>query len=156
VTKVKLTDLLSLDFIETDIKGTTKESVIDEMIGKLDQGGAINSKRKFKKAILSREKESSTGIGFSIAIPHGKSKAVTKPAVVFGLNNEGVDWNSYDGTLAKLIFMIAVPEEAAGNEHLKILQMLSRKLMNEEYRDQLLSITSKEQAYNLLSQIEQN
>jgi fructose-specific phosphotransferase system IIA component len=150
---LELTDLLSLELIETDIKGCTKESVIDEMVEKLDQFGAINSKRKFKKSILSREKESTTGIGFSIAIPHGKSKSVVKPTVVFGLKKDGVDWESFDGTLAKLIFMIAVPEEAAGNEHLKILQMLSRKLMNEEFREQLLSIQTKEQAFELLSQI---
>jgi PTS system fructose-specific IIC component len=152
--EMKLTDLISLELIETDIKGSSKESVIDEMIEKLDQFGAINSKRKFKKAILAREKESTTGIGFSIAIPHGKSKAVVKPSVVFGVKKTGVDWESYDGTPAKLIFMIAVPEEAAGNEHLKILQMLSRKLMNEEYRERLLAIETKEQAYELLGQIE--
>lgn len=152
---MKLTDLLTLELIETNVQAASKESVIDEMIEKLDQAGAINSKRKFKKAIMKREKESTTGIGFSIAIPHGKSKAVTKPSVVFGLKKAGVDWESFDGTPAQLIFMIAVPEESAGNEHLKILQMLSRKLMNEEYREQLLSIETKEQAYDLLSQIEQ-
>jgi fructose PTS system EIIBC or EIIC component len=48
------------------------------------------------------------------------------------------------------------PEEAAGNKHLKVLQMLSRKLMNEEYCEQLLAITTKEEAIELLSQIEQN
>jgi fructose-specific phosphotransferase system IIA component len=151
---MKLTDLISLELIETDLKGNTKESVIDEMIDKLDQNGAIKSKRKFKKAIISREKESTTGIGMSIAIPHGKSKAVVKPTVVFGLKKAGVDWEAYDGTPAKLIFMIAVPEESAGNEHLKILQMLSRKLMNEEFREQLLSIETKEQAIELLGQIQ--
>lgn len=152
---MKLTDLLTLELIETNVQASSKESVIDEMIEKLDQAGAINSKRKFKKAIMKREKESTTGIGFSIAIPHGKSKAVTKPSVVFGLKKAGVDWESFDGTPAQLIFMIAVPEESAGNDHLKILQMLSRKLMNEEYREQLLSIETKEQAYDLLSRIEQ-
>lgn len=151
---MKLTDLIGLDLIETDIKGSSKESVIDEMIEKLEVVGAINSKRKFKKAIINREKESTTGIGFNIAIPHGKSKAVVKPSVVFGIKRDGVDWEAYDGTPAKLIFMIAVPEEAAGNEHLKILQMLSRKLMNEEYRNQLLSIETKEQALELLDQIQ--
>lgn len=151
---MKLTDLIGLDLIETDIKGSSKESVIDEMIEKLEVVGAINSKRKFKKAIINREKESTTGIGFNIAIPHGKSKAVVKPSVVFGIKRDGVDWEAYDGTPAKLIFMIAVPEEAAGNEHLKILQMLSRKLMNEEYRNQLLSIETKQQALELLDQIQ--
>ncbi|NRD76779.1 PTS sugar transporter subunit IIA [Bacillus sp. BRMEA1] len=151
---MKLTDLISLELIDTDVKGSSKESVIDEMIEKLEQSGGINSKRKFKKAILAREKESTTGIGFSIAIPHGKSKAVVKPSVVFGLKKSGVDWESYDGTPAKIIFMIAVPEDAAGNDHLKILQLLSRKLMNEEYRQQLLAVNTKEQAYELLGQIE--
>jgi PTS system fructose-specific IIC component len=151
---LKLTDILNLDLIEIDVKGNTRDSVIDEMIEKLDQNGAISSKRKFKKAILNREKESTTGIGFSIAIPHGKSNAVLKPSVVFGLKKEGVDWDSFDGSLAQLIFMIAVPEKSEGNEHIKILQMLSRKLMDEEYRNQLLSIQNKQQAYDLLSQVE--
>lgn len=151
---MKLTDLINMDLIETDVKGETKDAVIDELIEKLDRVGALLSKPKFKKAILAREKEGSTGIGLSIAIPHGKSNAVKRPHVAFGLKKEGVDWDSYDGTLAKLIFMIAVPEESAGNEHLKILQMLSRKLMNEEFREKLLSVTAKEEAFQLLSQIE--
>ena len=49
--------------------------------------------------------------------------------------------------------MIAVPKESEGNEHLKILQMLSRKLMDDNYRDRLLSVQTKEEAYNLLDEI---
>ncbi|BBW97815.1 hypothetical protein GsuE55_26480 [Geobacillus subterraneus] len=148
-----LSDLTSLELIDIELQGITKEQVIDELIGKLDRAGVIESARKFKKAIIKREKESSTAIGFSIAIPHGKSKAVIKPAVAFGLQKNGVDWDGLDGTPAKLIFMIAVPEESAGDEHLKILQMLARKLMDETFREQLLTVQTKEEAYNLLQTI---
>ncbi len=65
-----------------------------------------------------------------------------------------MDWKSADGSLANLVFMIAVPEESAGNEHLKILQMLSRKLMNEEFRASLINAQTTEEAYNLLEEIE--
>ncbi|MFY0759610.1 PTS fructose transporter subunit IIABC [Metabacillus dongyingensis] len=150
----KLTDITSLELIDVNLAGSTRDDVIDEMIQKLDDAGALNSTSDFKQAILNREQESSTGIGMNIAIPHGKSIAVKKPRVVFGLKKDGVDWKSLDGTDAKLIFMIAVPKDSEGNEHLKILQMLSRKLMDESYREQLLAVKTKEEAFQLLESIE--
>jgi fructose PTS system EIIBC or EIIC component len=149
----KLTDIMDLDLIDLDLEGSTRNEVIEEMINKLDYSGTLSSKGEFKQAIISREKESTTGIGMNIAIPHGKSESVKTPRVVFGLKRDGVDWNSLDGSEAKLIFMIAVPKHNEGNEHLKILQMLSRKLMDENYREQLLAVQTKEEAYKLLENI---
>lgn len=150
----KLTDITNLELIDVDLKGSTRDDVIDEMIQKLDRAGTITSPIDFKQAIIDREEESTTGIGMNIAIPHGKSTAVTKPSVVFGIKKDGVDWKSLDGSDAKLIFMIAVPKESEGNEHLKILQLLSRQLMDEDYRNQLLNAETKEKAYKLLEMIE--
>ncbi|MGM7724017.1 fructose-specific PTS transporter subunit EIIC [Metabacillus sp. Hm71] len=150
----KLTDLTSMALIDPNLNGQTREDIIDEMIAKLDAEGVLTSKEEFKQAIINRENESSTGIGMNIAIPHGKSDAVTKPRVVFGIKQDGVDWKSLDGTEAKLIFMIAVPKTGQGDAHLKILQMLSRKLMDDAFRDQLLAAKSKEEAFALLNEIE--
>ncbi|MCU7387716.1 PTS fructose transporter subunit IIABC [Bacillus sp. ST24] len=149
----KLTDITNLELIETDLKGETRDDIIDEMIQKLKHVGAVHSVTEFKQAIMNREQESTTGIGVNIAIPHGKSDAVRKPSVVFGIKQSGIDWKSLDGTEAKLIFMIAVPKENEGNQHLKILQMLSRKLMDDSYREQLLSVQTKAEAYKLLDEI---
>ncbi|PHD58106.1 PTS fructose transporter subunit IIABC [Bacillus wiedmannii] len=149
----KLTNITSLELIETDLKGETRDDIIDEMIQKLKQVGALHSVTEFKQAIMNREQESTTGIGINIAIPHGKSATVRKPSVVFGIKQSGIDWNSLDGTEAKLIFMIAVPKGNEGNEHLKILQMLSRKLMDDSYRERLLSVQTKAEAYKLLDEI---
>ncbi|KAB2446174.1 fructose-specific PTS transporter subunit EIIC [Bacillus thuringiensis] len=149
----KLTDITNLELIETELKGETRDDIIDEMIQKLKHVGALHSVTEFKQAIMNREQESTTGIGINIAIPHGKSAAVRKPSVVFGIKQSGIDWNSLDGTEAKLIFMIAVPKGNEGNEHLKILQMLSRKLMDDSYRERLLSVQTKAEAYKLLDEI---
>ena len=73
--------------------------------------------------------------------------------MVFGIKQSGIDWKSLDGTEAKLIFMIAVPKGNEGNEHLKILQMLSRKLMDDSFRERLLSVRTKAEAYKLLDEI---
>ncbi|WP_026678962.1 PTS fructose transporter subunit IIABC [Fictibacillus gelatini] len=150
----KLTDITSLELIDIELKGETRDDVIEEMIQKLDSAGKLHSAAAFKQAILNRERESTTGIGMNIAIPHGKSNSVKQPTVAFGIKREGVDWGSLDGTDAKLIFMIAVPKDSEGNEHLKILQMLSRKLMDDDYREKLLAVPSKEEAYKLLEAIE--
>ncbi|WP_027108635.1 PTS fructose transporter subunit IIABC [Lacticigenium naphthae] len=149
----QLTDILTKDLIELDLKSSTKEDVMDELIAKLARYGGVTSEREFKKAILAREGESTTGIGMNIAIPHGKSSAVTEPCVVFGRKNDGVDWDSLDGTDAKLIFMIAVPEDNKDNAHLKILQMLSRKLMDDQFRNDLMKSETKEEAYRLLQAV---
>jgi fructose PTS system EIIBC or EIIC component len=149
----KLTDITNLNLINVDLDGSTRDDVIDEMIHMLKQTGSITSSMSFKEAIINREEESTTGIGMNIAIPHGKSEAVNKPSVVFGIKKDGVDWNSLDGSKAKLIFMIAVPKESEGNEHLKILQLLSRQLMDEEYREKLLNVKSREEAFVLLEEI---
>lgn len=150
----KLTDILDLDLIETNVTGASRDDVIDELIEKLHAANVLRSKEQYKEAILAREAEGTTGLGIGIAIPHGKSDAVIRPAVAFGMKKDGVDWQSLDGSLAQLIFIIAVPTESAGDAHLKILQMLSRKLMDESFRDELLAVKTKEEAYRLLDTIE--
>ncbi|MEC0235732.1 PTS fructose transporter subunit IIABC [Paenibacillus kribbensis] len=149
----KLTDIVTMDLINLDLEGTTKDAVIDEMIGALVGTGIVSSASDLKEVILAREQESSTGIGMNIAIPHGKSEAVLKPSVVFGIKRSGVDWESLDGSETKLIFMIAVPRNSKDNTHLKVLQMLSRKLMDDHFREALLAVTTKEEAYQLLDQV---
>ncbi|MGM0749400.1 MAG: fructose-specific PTS transporter subunit EIIC [Bacillota bacterium] len=149
----KLTDIMSIDLIEPTLSGETRDDIIDEMIQKLSRTGMLHSESGFKQAIMNREQEGTTAIGMNIAIPHGKSDAVKKPSVAFGIKRSGIDWNSLDGSEAKLIFMIAVPKDSGGNQHLKLLQMLSRKLMDDSYRERLLSVHTKEEAYQLLDEI---
>ncbi|HBG0411216.1 TPA: PTS sugar transporter subunit IIA [Clostridioides difficile] len=136
--------LYSEETVILDVKGKNKTDVIDEMIGILDKSGVLLDKKKFKEEILKREEISSTGFGMGIAIPHAKTDAVKVPRVAVGVSKEGFDFESEDGSLAHIIFMIAATDNG-DNLHLKTLSQLSSKLMNEEFLNELLnSETSRE------------
>lgn len=146
-------DIIADDSIVLDVEGSTKEPVIAELAKRLAATGNVKDAEVFQQAIYDREAESTTGIGMGIAIPHGKSETVQTPSLAFARSNTGVDWQSLDGEPAQLIFMIAVPKESQGDMHLKILQRLSRKLMDDEFRQNLLGAKDKEAVKALLSEM---
>jgi len=112
-----------------DLKATTKSEVIDEMVHNYYKHGIIDDEDLYKKDIIKREEEGSTGMGDGIAIPHAHDAAVKKPAVQFARSVAGVDYDSMDGQPAHLFFMIAAPE-GGDNTHLQALAALSQVLMN--------------------------
>lgn len=150
---MKITELLKKDTIIVDLKSKAKTEVIDELVNKLDKAGRLNNKEDYKKAILKREEEFSTGIGDGIAIPHAKTAAVKTPALAFGRSKEGIDYDSLDGSKAHIFFMIAA-SEGAHNDHLDTLSRLSSMLMNESFRDQLMNAKTENDILSLIDKQE--
>ncbi|MGI8169698.1 fructose-specific PTS transporter subunit EIIC [Enterococcus lactis] len=148
-----ITEIMSDEAIVLGETATTKDGVIEDLVQRLEKTAAITDKNGFKEVIYDREKESTTGIGMGIAIPHGKSAYVRKPTVAFARSQDGVEWHSLDGKLAHMIFMIAVPENSQGDMHLKILQRLSRKLMDDDFRQALMDAPDKAAVHQLLSEM---
>jgi PTS system nitrogen regulatory IIA component len=140
-------DLLSPARVEFNLKSRSKEDVVRELVDILYKDGKLYNKQKFIDAVFKREKEFSTGIGMGIAIPHGKDESVKEPALTFGMSKEGIDYKAYDGTLAYLFFLISVPLNS-DDMHLKVLSMLSRKLMHDEVREALMKAKSYEEVIN--------
>lgn len=151
---MKITDLIKKDTIILDLDSSDKSSVIDELINKLDSAGNLNDKEEYRKAILKREKESTTGIGDGVAIPHAKSSAVKVPSIVFGRSVEGIDFDSLDGEKSHLFFMIAA-SEGAHSDHLETLSRLSTLLMDGNFRKNLLKADSKKEILTLIDNKEQ-
>lgn len=145
--------LFAQDTVTTSLRATNKDEVIREMIDLLYDAGIVTDKAEFTKVIYDREALSTTGIGFGIAIPHGKSAVVREPRVAVGLARNGLDFDSNDKEPVYLVFMIAVPIEDETNLHLKILAALSRKLMHQDFRDALLACSTREQVLEQLSAI---
>ncbi len=141
---MKITDLLRQDSILLDLASSQKIEVIDELATKLDEAGRLIDVEVFKKAIIDREAQSSTGIGEGIAIPHAKTSAVKEPSIVFGRSKAGIDYDSLDGEKSHLFFMIAATE-GANNEHLQTLSRLSTLLMDESFRQTLMKANSAEE-----------
>lgn len=150
---MKITDLIKMDTIILDLNSTTKSNVIDELVNKLDSAGRLNNKGEYKKDILKREEQSTTGIGDGVAIPHAKSSAVKTPSIVFGRSLDGINFEALDGEKSHLFFMIAA-SEGAHNDHLETLSRLSTLLMDESFRKDLLNARSKEEILSIIDEKE--
>lgn len=120
---------------------TDKVEIINFLASKAQEAGYVSEVEPYVHAVLEREKEYSTGVGFSIAIPHGKAESVQEAFVMF-TRVKNVDWQSLDGEAVDLVFQIGVPASDAGDQHLRILAQLSRKLMNDDFRDALRQASS--------------
>ncbi|MBQ1161708.1 PTS sugar transporter subunit IIA [Streptomyces sp. A73] len=149
-----LSGYLTADTVSEQLAADDKEAGIREMAALLDRSGKVTDSTALVRAALAREEQGTTGLGEEIAIPHAKTDAVTAPVVGFARSAEGIEWGALDGTKARLVFMIAVPEAAAGDEHLRILALLSRKLMDPAFRTRLLEAPGKEAVLDALAEIE--
>ncbi|KMS67789.1 PTS fructose transporter subunit IIC [Streptomyces viridochromogenes] len=149
-----LSGYLTEQTVKVELDATDKESAIREMAGLLAGTGKVTDVDELVATALRREAQGTTGLGEEIAIPHAKTDAVTAPIVGFARSAPGVEWGSLDGTKARLVFMIAVPEAAAGDEHLRILALLSRKLMDAGFRERLLAAGGERAVLGVLGEIE--
>ena len=135
---MKITDLLSTSAIKLNGVAHSKEEVINQMVDLMANNGNIINKEEYKRVVKEREEEGTTGIGEGIAIPHGKTNAVSKPGLSAMVIPNGVNFDSLDGQPAKLIFLIAAPN-TKDNVHLDVLSRLSTLLMDTEFRKELLN-----------------
>ncbi|WP_324289290.1 fructose-specific PTS transporter subunit EIIC [Streptomyces sp. H34-S4] len=139
--------------VKTELASGSKEAAIREMAEMLASTGNVTDVDELVRVALAREAQGTTGLGESIAIPHAKTDAVTRPTVGFARSDEGIEWGALDGTKARLVFMISVPEAAAGDEHLRILALLSRKLMDTGFRERLQAAPGKAEILDVLREI---
>ena len=148
-----LSGYLTEQTVKVRLDAGDKEAVIREMAGLLARTGKVVDVEELMATALRREAQGTTGLGEEIAIPHAKTDAVSAPVVGFARSAEGVEWGSLDGTKARLVFMIAVPEAAAGDEHLRILALLSRKLMDAGFRERLSAAEDGAAVLGVLSEV---
>ena len=145
-----INNMLSENCINLNLKGTTKSEIIDELVEILYAAGKLNDKEEYKKEILKREAQSSTGLEEGIAIPHAKTSAVKIPSIAFGLSKAGVDYESLDGEPSKLFFMIAAPANAS-DTHIEVLSKLTTTLLDDDVRENLLKAASPKEVIEILS-----
>ena len=150
---MKITELLDIDSIDLSPQATDKEEAIYHLIDLLDQSGKLNDKEIYKESVLNREKQSTTGIGDGVAIPHGQSEGVKTAGLSAMVVKEGLDFKSLDGKPTYLFFMIGAPKDSGG-AHLQALAQLSTLLMDEDFRNSLIHASSKEEFLKLIDEKE--
>lgn len=150
---MRITDLISERSIELNGSVSDKREALDRMIDLMVASGNIVDTAKYKAGVYAREKESTTGIGEGIAIPHAKSEGVKAPGIAAMIVRNGVDFDSLDGEPVHVIFLIAAPD-TKDNVHLEVLSKLSVLLMDDQFIDSLKKAQNKEEFLRIIDEAE--
>ncbi len=147
---LNISGLIGEELIIDELKGRTKLEVLQEFSALLFKNGKIDDKEGLTRVLAAREALGSTGIGDSVAIPHGKLKGIKGLMMAFGRSLNGVEYDSLDGEPARLFFLVIAPEDAPG-EHLKALARISRLMKKKEFRESLLRARDRKDIRRIIS-----
>jgi PTS system fructose-specific IIC component len=150
---MRITELLNEKGINLDARPQSKLEAIDQLVELMYHTGNLKNKEEYKKCVLAREQEGTTGIGEGVAIPHAKTDAVTRAGLSVMVIKDGVDYDSLDGAPTNLIFMIAAPNTKE-NIHLDVLGRLYVLLMDDGFRQSLIHAKNKEEFFKLVDEAE--
>ena len=150
---MKIADLLAKESIDLQAKVGSKTEALEHLVTLMAKSGKLADKAEYKRCVLAREEEGSTGIGEGIAIPHAKTNAVKAPGLAAMIVSEGVDFASLDDQPAKLFFLIAAPD-TEDNVHLDVLSRLSTLLMDEEFTTALYAAKSPKEFLGIIDKFE--
>jgi len=150
---MKLSKFCGEDLISFELKRESKNEVISELVNLSSGSKLVKDGSELLKDILEREKLVTTGVGYGVAFPHAKSKAVKGIVIAFGRSKKGVDFDSMDKKPVHLFFLIAAPEDAIG-AHLNVMARLSYLMKSEKNRDKLMKIKSPKELLEVLDSVE--
>lgn len=147
---INVNNLITKEMITLDLEANNKNEVIQKLGRMIESQDRLNDYNIFVSTVNEREETFPTSIGFNFAIPHGKCDAVKKASIAFARLKNEVQWSEEE--TAKYVFLIAVSDKEAGDQHLKILAQLSRKIMREEFREKIETASSVDEVLNILSE----
>jgi PTS system nitrogen regulatory IIA component len=147
---MNLKKALKIEAIAAELKATTKDGVIENLVDMLVSAGKIKDRLEALRAVLEREKKMSTGMQSGIAIPHGKTDSVDELVAAFGIKHAGVEFDSLDGLPARIFVMTLCPTTRTG-PHIQFLAEISRQLNDPTIRERLLQATSAEEILSILT-----
>ena len=146
---MKIEDLLAEELVLADLQGKTKTEVIHELATAVARQYADVEYEPLVHALEERERLNSTALGDGVAIPHGKLEGVKRVLAAFGRSAAGVDFQSVDGKLTHLFFLLVAPEDSAG-AHLKALARISRLLKDEPFRARLIATNDPRRLFAII------
>ncbi|EAE8347794.1 PTS sugar transporter subunit IIA [Listeria monocytogenes] len=147
---MEISNLINEDRIVFDKSIQTKQLLFEKAANVLEQEGVITNRKKFVRDLYDREEATSTGIEAGFGIPHAKSKHVKELLIVFVHSGIITDYFGLDDSPIECSFIIGVPKKAT-DVHLQILSELSRKLMNDEFREKLKNSKNENEIKTILS-----
>jgi mannitol/fructose-specific phosphotransferase system IIA component (Ntr-type) len=150
---MKLTEILSAQCVRVPLESTDKTGVITELVDLLAEAGSITDRDAVLRAVLERESTRSTAIGYSLAVPHGKSPGCPKLAIAAGKPAHPIAFGSRDGEPSNIIVLLASPPDQTG-PHIQALARISRLMLAEPFRRALNEASNADEFYDVIKKHE--
>lgn len=148
---MNISDIISPDRVVCDFDATSKKKALEQLSDLIASESSPSLLPKdVVESLIARERLGSTGIGYGVAIPHGRVKNTDHAIAAFAKLHEGIDFDAADNQTVDLLFALLVPENST-NEHLELLAQLAEMFSDEEFRDKLRATKDRQAIYNLLS-----
>ena len=148
---MQLSEIINVNRIKNDVNVLSKKRALEELSNLITQDQTQLSASNIFDSLISRERLGSTGVGYGIAIPHGRIKNCEQITGAFIKLEQGVDFDAMDNQLVDILFALIVPEEST-DEHLQVLALLASMFNDEGFRRKLHESQSEEETYTLLTE----
>lgn len=146
---MRLSDLLTVERVQTSLVGTSKAAVLDALAALLVKGNGGLRVDEVARVLREREALASTGVGDGVAIPHGKLPGLKQLTAAMALSSQGVEFDAIDGRPVKIFVAILAPAGSA-SDHLRALAKCSKLLRDARVRDELVRAESPARAYDIV------
>jgi fructose-specific phosphotransferase system IIA component len=150
---MKLSNLIEEDLMGFDLQSSGKEDVIKELVELAAKSKLVRDKDLLLEEVQKREKLVTTGVGWGVAFPHAKTKAMKGIVIAFGRSEKGVDFGAMDSKPVHLFFLIAAPEDTIG-AHLNVMARLSFLMKSQDNRERLLSARNPGEVLEVLDSVD--
>ena len=150
---MKLSKFTEESLINFNLRGTSKNEIINELVDLAAKSKLVKDRDELYQAVVEREKLVTTGVGYGVAFPHAKTKAVKGILIAFGRSSAGVDFEAMDKKPVHLFFLIAAPEDAIG-AHLNVMARLSYIMKSEKVREKLMQTQSPKELLEIIDSVE--
>ncbi|WP_320938075.1 fructose-specific PTS transporter subunit EIIC [Enterocloster lavalensis] len=119
---------LSPNLIKVNMQAESRDEAVRELAELLFQERVLKDKERYIQDVLEREAQVSTDLENGVALPHGKSETVLRPAVAIGTSARGIRFSG-EGTSSRVIFLIAMPDQA-DDTHITLLSGITSRLLD--------------------------
>ena len=140
------------NLVMLDVDCTSKQEVIEMMAKKVAEEGIAESYDEYLASLMAREEIAPTAVGYDVGLPHGKSTTVKTAAVAFARLKNPVLWSAEEEENAKMVFMLAIPDGEKGTTHINILVELSKKILDDDFRENLLKAETAAEVVKLINE----
>ena len=147
---MRLTDIINPANVKVPLAATNKTDAIKELIGLLAEHGDVSDPAKVLGVVLDREATRTTGIGYGLAIPHGKTAGAAQLTMAIGKCATPIDFQAIDGRPVSIVWLLVSPPDKSV-AHIATLARITKLMMVDRFRIEMNRAADAESVLKLIA-----